>query len=227
MESVVLFAVGSTLTVEYEEACARRCIRIAAWVKNRVGNVFCADPDRLIQTGDLTDELRGVPFLCPLFTPRNRAQAVREAAELGLQPAAALIDPTAVVARATPVGVGSFVNASVTIGAASNLGKYVVINRSASLGHHATIGDYASIGPGGLLCGQVTVGAGAMLGAGCVVLPGIEIGSDAIVGAGSIVTRDIKPGGHVRGNPARDVSNPPIPPADQARETQGGRRYRS
>ena len=35
------------------------------------------------------------------------------------------------------------------------------------------------------------------------ILPGHSVGNDALVGAGAVVMRDVKPGQHVFGNPAR------------------------
>lgn len=202
LNTVMLYAVGSALVVEFEESCARRGIAIAAYVRNRDGPVHCSASDRLYAPANLPAELHTIPFLCPLFTPANRAYAAREAEAHGLTPAPALIDPTAVVARDLTAGPGSFINASATIGAASRIGQFVIVNRSASIGHHAHIGDFVSIGPGAVLAGEVKVGSGAMLGAGCIVLPKIVIGDHAVVSAGSVVTRNVAPGTTVRGNPA-------------------------
>lgn len=49
---------------------------------------------------------------------------------------------------------------------------------------------------------RVSVGAGAIL------LSGIEIGDDATISAGAVVTRDVPPGVHVRGLPARELTRP-------------------
>jgi sugar O-acyltransferase (sialic acid O-acetyltransferase NeuD family) len=202
MRKLILFAVGSALTVEYEETCARLGVEITAWVRNRPGDAFCAMPQRLIAVDHFDPEFASAPFLCPLFTPQNRRAATSQAESLGLRPAAALIDPFAVLARALSIGDGTYINSSVTIGAASIVGRHVVINRSASIGHHAVIGDFVSIGPGAVLAGQVRLNEGAMLGAGCVLLPKVAVGAHAIVGAGSIVTRDVAPRTLVYGNPA-------------------------
>lgn len=86
-----------------------------------------------------------------------------------------------------------------------------------------TIGDRTQIGPyvqllaadhprdaetrdAGLEMGRpVTIGSNVWIGAAALILPGITIGDDAIVGAGAVVTRNVAPGAHVAGNPARPM----------------------
>ena len=50
------------------------------------------------------------------------------------------------------------------------------------------------------------------IGIGAIILKGVHIGAGARVAAGSVVTRDVAPGAHVAGNPARLVTeeSPPL-----------------
>jgi acetyltransferase-like isoleucine patch superfamily enzyme len=201
--SILIFGAGGPLTADLEESCARAGVRIAAAVTNRPGPGFSIDPARLVAAKDLGPELRALPFLCPLFTPANRRIAVAEALALGLRPAAAQIDPTAILAASAGVGDGSYLNAGCVVGALARIGRHVLINRAASLGHHAEIGDFASIGPGAVLAGQVRVCAGVLVGAGAVVEPGLELGEGSVLAAGSVLRRDLPPGVLAAGNPAR------------------------
>lgn len=41
------------------------------------------------------------------------------------------------------------------------------------------------------------------IGAGAIILPGVRIGAGAIIAAGAVVTRDVLPGGLVKGMPAK------------------------
>lgn len=41
------------------------------------------------------------------------------------------------------------------------------------------------------------------IGAGAIILPGLRIGAGAMIGAGAVVTRDVRPGGLVKGMPAK------------------------
>lgn len=206
MRDIILFAVGSALTAEFEESCDAIGARIEAWISNWDGPHFSRCADRVIAANKLTDTQKlSARFLCPLFRPGNRRLAVMEALAAGLTPSDALVDPRGVVARSTTFGLGTYVNAGVAIGAAGQIGEWVIVNRSASIGHHAKIGNYVSIGPGAITAGEVQIGEGAMLGAGCIIVPQIKIGTNAVVGAGSVVTKDVPDDVLVFGNPAKIV----------------------
>ena len=207
MNDIILFAIGSALTVEFEETCEARGAKIEAWVSNWEGPNFSTHPDRVVHKSELTDSQKAsARFLCPLFRPANRRAAVEEALAVGLLPSGPLIDPRgAVISRSTTFGQGTYLNAGVVVGSAGIIGEWAVINRSASIGHHSRIGNFVSIGPGATTAGEVEIGEGAMLGAGCVVVPGVSIGAKAIVGAGSVVTKDVPENAFVFGNPAKVV----------------------
>ncbi len=61
---------------------------------------------------------------------------------------------------------------------------------------------------------RTVVRKGASIGANATILPGVMIGAGAMVGAGAVVTRNVPPGGIVKGNPAQldsYVTARPIP----------------
>lgn len=183
-------------------------------MQNRDGPVFLLDASRVVRAAALPASLAGIGFVCPLFTPANRRVAAAEAVGLGLRPAAAVIDPTAIVAASTSFDLGCYVNAGCILGAAGAIGRFVLINRGASLGHHATVADLVSIGPGATIAGQVSIGTAVLIGAGAVVAPGVRIGAGSVVGPGAVVTHDVPPDSLASGNPARVMPRPP---------TSGGR----
>lgn len=198
---MVLFGVRSPLIVDYEETCKRLGIPISLAVSvNGTPRLLSDCP--IVNLEEFDAERAEDPFVACAFTPSRRAELIRMAVDLGCEPAAALIDPNAVLASSVRVGDGSFINAGVVIGAASMIGAGVLINRAASVGHHAALGDFVSLGPGATLAGNVHVEAGTMIGAGATVLPNIRIGRNAIVGAGSLVRRDVEANTFVAGNPA-------------------------
>jgi sugar O-acyltransferase (sialic acid O-acetyltransferase NeuD family) len=203
--SIVLFGVGSSLVVEYVETCNRLGYTVAAGVNNRQGGESFADASLVYDVGELPAAVVATPCICPQFMPHERISARDEAANLGFSFAPALIDPTAIVARSTTVGPGSFVNAGAILGAAGVLGEHVVVNRGAAIGHHVTIAPFASLGPRVVVAGYVTIGFGAMIGTGAVVLPKVTVGDHAVVGAGAVVVHDVPPRAVVFGNPARIV----------------------
>lgn len=203
---LVLFGVGSSLVIDYEETCRRLGVTVVAAIRNRAGPTFLLSQEALITVEQVDDDLRSIPCICPLFTPANRRIAAAEAAALGFSFAPPVVDPTAVIASSVRLGRGTYVNAACVLGGASSFGAQVVVNRGASVGHHVEIDDFASIGPSAVLAAAVRVARGAMIGAGAVVLPGVRVGEHAVVGAGAVVTRNVPDRHVVVGNPARTVS---------------------
>jgi acetyltransferase-like isoleucine patch superfamily enzyme len=133
----------------------------------------------------------------------HRRFAVEDAGRRGFSRHFVLVDQTAIVARSTSVGEGTFVNCGVVVGGAGRIGNFVVVNRSASVGHHARIADYVSIGPAAVLAGNVTLERGAVVGAGAIIAPEVTVGGNAVVSAGSVVVQDVLACSLVGGNPAR------------------------
>jgi sugar O-acyltransferase (sialic acid O-acetyltransferase NeuD family) len=193
---VALFAVGSAVTADVEESCARAGWTVTMAIRNFPGPNWASEEVPLAESGEVS--IRD-PVLLPLFSPANRRAAWADAVARGAAVFPALIDPTAILPRRIAIAEGVYVNAGCVIGAGSRLGRFVFINRAASLGHHADVGDFASVGPGVTVAGGVTIGAGAMLGAGAVVLPNVRIGADAVIGAGCVVRHDVPAGGRFVG----------------------------
>jgi sugar O-acyltransferase (sialic acid O-acetyltransferase NeuD family) len=205
--SIVLYAVGSPLAAEVEETCRRLQITIVAAVKNVAGAHYLLGESVLRELANLDAAHLKIPCVIPLFSPFNRYKATEEATARGFTMAPALIDPTAILASSTVVGIGTYINAGTVIGAAARIDKHVVINRSCSIGHHAEIGFMASIGPAAVLAGQVRIGQGTMIGAGAIILPKIEIGAGCVIGGGAVVTKNISTGSLAVGNPAIVIQN--------------------
>lgn len=116
-----------------------------------------------------------------------------------------IIDPSAIIARETTIGEGTFIGKRAIVNTGSIIGQCVIINTGAIVEHDCQIDDFAHISPGATLCGQVIVGKDSHIGAGSVVRQGICIGSNTIVGAGSVVVKDIPGEVKAFGNPCRVV----------------------
>ncbi|MEM7498308.1 MAG: hypothetical protein AAF371_09995 [Pseudomonadota bacterium] len=196
-EHLVFFGVRSPMTVEFEETCRRLDRPVLAGV-SRGGSA------RAVLTAVIVDDPpdTATHYLPCAFEPGRRRALSADAETLGLAPADALIDPTAVVAASSSTGEGSFVNAGAVIGGATILGRCVLVNRAASVGHHCVLEDFATIGPGATLTGGIRLGMGATVGAGAVLLPGIAVGEGALIAAGSLVREDVAAGAFVAGSPA-------------------------
>lgn len=207
MKRIVLFGVGSALTVDVEESCQRCGIEVVAAVRNVPGPVHVSNALRIVSPAELTRADFAHPVAVVMITPANRKLALAEAFGLGFSSAGTIVDPTSPVARSTQVGAGVFVNVGCIIGGGSTIGDFVVLNRGANVGHHVHIEEYATIGPGAIVAGAARIGRGAFIGAGAVVLPEIEIGDNAVIGAGAVVTRTVAASTMVVGNPARLVKS--------------------
>jgi sugar O-acyltransferase (sialic acid O-acetyltransferase NeuD family) len=203
VQSVILFGARSPLLPDYEETCARSNLAIAAIIRVDQLRTRALHRDLVLDLGALGAGRPTAPFIACAFSPTRRAELVALAMAAALRPAAALIDPSAVVAASTRIGQGGYVNAGVVIGAAGLIGDHAIVNRASSIGHHAFIGDLVSIGPGVTIAGGVRLGSRSFVGAGSVLLPGIQVGEEAVIAAGAVVKHDVAPGMCVAGNPAR------------------------
>lgn len=202
--SIILFAAGSSLIVDFEECCSRNNIEIKAIVNNyQQGPCFATEVGKLITISELTNQAKAFPFIVPLFAPNNRFLACQEALSFGLLPYTLLSFPNNALSQNLKSGKGCFINAGVTIGGSCHFGDFVLINRGACVGHHVILDDFVSIGPGTTICGNVHINKGAAIGGGVTILPNIKIGKHAKIGAGSVVTKHIDEGQVVVGNPAR------------------------
>jgi sugar O-acyltransferase (sialic acid O-acetyltransferase NeuD family) len=202
---VVLFGVGSSFVVEYEETCLRLGVNIVAYVRNSEDPVVASDISRIMTLEEMAPEWMLKPVAFPLVTPGYRKNVFDQAVKCGFARFPALVDPTSILASTTQIGRGTFINAGCTIGASCTIGEFVLVNRHASLAHHVTVCDYASIGPGVITSGRVYIGTGAFIGTGAVLLPDISVGANSVVAAGAVVTTDVAENSLVAGNPARVI----------------------
>lgn len=198
---MILFGIRSPLVVELEETLARLEITIEAGVSVN-DSPRMLDRKAIVDLADFAPRA-GADFLTAAFSPHRRGELIAQARALGLKLAAPLIDPTAIIARSTRIGDGTYINAGTVIGAATMLGEAVLVNRAASIGHHVLLGDRVSIGPGATLAGDIRIGSDSVIGAGSTIHPDVRIGSNVLVSAGSVVRKNVPDNSLVAGNPAK------------------------
>ncbi len=205
---IYLYGVASPFTAEVLAVARRAGFNVVACIDNVDEARHMGWPGH-VESARIHDLSRDIPVLLPLGTERGstRDRAGRAAKSQGFRLATALVDPSAVVLGAFPLGLAAYVGPGAVIGANSQIRDGALVNRSASIGHDCYLAGWSNIGPAAVLAGSVTVGEFAFVGAGAVVLPGRTIGAGATVGAGSVVTRDVEPGMTVVGNPAQVIQS--------------------
>lgn len=206
---IVLFGAGSPICADVVESCRRNGLRIAAAIRNVPGETYAGPGVAVLESGAFPADIALLPFVLPLFEPRNRRLALAAAAGLGFREPARLIDRTAIIASDCAFEPGAYVNAGCIIGSGSTLQRFAFCNRGANIGHHCRVGAFVSIGPGAVLAGSVTIGDDSLIGAGSIILPRVRIGSGVLMAPGAVVSRDVPDGSFVAGNPARILARPP------------------
>jgi acetyltransferase-like isoleucine patch superfamily enzyme len=89
----------------------------------------------------------------------------------------------------------------------------ITIGAGARLGHGVALVDFDHVFADAerpirlqpLACTPVTIGEGARIGLGAGILRGVTVGAAAIVDPHAVVSRDVAPGAHVGGVPAKPI----------------------
>jgi acetyltransferase-like isoleucine patch superfamily enzyme len=119
----------------------------------------------------------------PSLTTRLRAAVQRfiQTRVFGMDiDTSAWIEPTALIDRTFPRGV--------------HIGPDVhIAQESVVLTHDFSRGMYL----------HTRIGARCHLGARSIIMPGVTVGADCVVAPGALVVKDLPPGSHAMGNPAR------------------------
>ncbi len=118
---------------------------------------------------------------------------------------AAVVHPSAVIARDATLASDVQVMAGVVVQTASQIGPNVILNTGCRVDHDCELAQHVHVSPGATLCGDVRVGAGSHVGAGATLTQGVVVGAGVFIYAGAVVTRDLAAGLRVAGVPAREV----------------------
>ena len=69
-----------------------------------------------------------------------------------------VIDPTAIVSKATQIGYGTFIGKGAIVNANASVGEHAIINSGTIVEHDCMIGDFVHLAPGTTMSGGVSIG---------------------------------------------------------------------
>ena len=192
-QSICFFGARTPLLDDYIETCQRLELAVSHLICVDTGKPRLFHRQTIVDLHNAGTAEKQSPFVAAAFSPQRREELATLAIQHKFIPAAALVDPTSLVANSTVVGVGTYINAMTVVASVSRVGEHVFINRGCNIGHHNLIGDFVSFGPGVTAASNIRIGERAVVGAGAVLLPGVTIGSGAVVSAGTRIHQDIPP----------------------------------
>lgn len=116
---------------------------------------------------------------------------------------ATVIHPSAAIADDVAAAQGTVIFAGAVINTGAVLGPHCIVNTGAIIEHDVRLGAHVQVSPGAVLGGGAQVGDQAYIGLGARIRDHVSIGAGAVVAMGAVVVRDVEPGAHVQGVPAR------------------------
>ncbi len=115
---------------------------------------------------------------------------------------ASIIHPSTRIYSEFEPGIGLITYPNSKIATGCHIGNFVTL-QSTILGHDSRLEDYVTVSSSCGITGGVKLREGVFVGDHACIAVGMEVGHDAYVGIGSVVIRNVEPGVHVFGNPAR------------------------
>jgi sugar O-acyltransferase (sialic acid O-acetyltransferase NeuD family) len=118
------------------------------------------------------------------------------------------VHPSLIRASGVRIAPGAIINAGVAIAYDAMIEEHTTVNLHVTIGHDCVLGRFSTVAPGANIAGKVRLGEGCDVGVNATVGKGLEIGDWSSVGPGAVVIKNVAPGQHVFGNPARVVPAP-------------------
>lgn len=116
---------------------------------------------------------------------------------------ARVVHPHASISPNASVGRNVLVMSGVVITSNARIGDHVCILPNSVVHHDVAVGDWTLVGSNVTIAGRVRISENCYIGSGTSIRDGTAVGQGALIGLGSNVVRDVPPGAHVAGNPAR------------------------
>jgi sugar O-acyltransferase (sialic acid O-acetyltransferase NeuD family) len=202
---VVLYGVESSYSGDMAESIARAGNELVAGVVTGELRIGLGGIPVIVTPDEITPRLLRHPVAVVRHVPGQRKCKAEEAAGLGFEAFAQIVDPTAIVSQSAELGRGVYVNALAAIGSRAELADFVYIGSQSSIGHHTRLEDYCTVSPGVTIASHCHIGRGVFIGAGVTIAPQVTIGPNSVIGAGATVIKDVAANTVVAGNPARVI----------------------
>lgn len=153
----------------------------------------------------LVDHKDDVACVCAIGYPKDRRSVMERLKEDKVR-FETLIHPLAFVAEKNHIGEGCIIGAYCSTSVSVHVGDGVFFNACmVTVGHDCTLDDYVTCFPKAQISGGCHIGEAALIGSMAYIHEHRTIGAEAVVAPGSIVMRNVKPGMHVMGNPAKII----------------------
>jgi sugar O-acyltransferase (sialic acid O-acetyltransferase NeuD family) len=143
-------------------------------------------------------------YVIAVAETRVKRRIVERFAGLGL-PFISAIHSSVILAGGVQIEPGAILNAGAVVAYDTHIDAHSMINLNATVGHDCRVERYCTIAPGANVGGRVRLGEGSHVGMNATVSAGLVVGEWSSIGPGSVVIRDVMPGQHLFGNPARHV----------------------
>ncbi len=146
---------------------------------------------------------RGRRFLLAVGDIALRRRLLQAALEAGLEPAAPLVSPHAVIAGDAQIGPGSVVGPQSVLAPAVRLQAHVLLMPGVTLGHDVVVHDNCVLTAGTVMGGGSCLERDCFVGLNATIVPRIRLAAGCVVGAAALCLRDVSEASVLVGNPAK------------------------
>jgi UDP-N-acetylbacillosamine N-acetyltransferase len=143
-------------------------------------------------------------FFVAIGNNQAREKVVKQLLQQNI-PLVTLQHPSSIVSQYSKIKLGVLIGAKAVINPMAVVGKASIINTSANVEHGCVIGEYTHISVGVCLAGNVTVGNSSFIGINSTVIERLVIGSYSILGAGSTLLENLPSYCTAVGSPAKII----------------------
>ena len=163
-------------------------------------------PSIISNVKDYTPDTNDV-FACAIGDVTTKRQLIYDILKKGGR-FMSIIHPSSHISTNVEIGEGCIIGINTILDSDVKIGDYNSIQANTIIGHDTKIGNYCMIDCQVFTGGFCQIGNNVVLHTSSLITPYLIIGDNATVNAGSVVIRNVKDGGTVMGNPAKDLLIP-------------------